>query len=221
MLSAFREDTGLTISMPIGTRPERFWALFECAILNTFQARWQYGAEAIGIGFAQGKNMMWQRHVLDRAVGIMALGAESAEDAAATKIVRARNMGIQLVDMPFEQPLGARTAGQVYSRHARWAGLRRATFPLHYAPEVMNGSFVYIVSGAYAAQAFGYSSAMIALLIVGAIYSGEILLAQCCSFPLGWIMPLALLVWDAIIPEMFNDGLITNDFVWHGEDVTV
>ena len=53
MLVAFCENTALTISMPIGSRPGSFWAIVECAILNTFQARWQYGADAIGIGFAQ------------------------------------------------------------------------------------------------------------------------------------------------------------------------
>ena len=107
MLAAFRDDTALVISMPIGSRPEGFWANVECAVLNTFQARWQYGAEAIGIGFAQGKNMMWRREVLDRAGGIRALAAEIAEDAASTKIIRAQGLKVRLVDMPFEQPLGA------------------------------------------------------------------------------------------------------------------
>ena len=113
MLAAFRDDTAMTVSMPIGSRPEGFAAIVECAILNTFQARWQYGAEAIGIGFAQGKNMMWRREVLDRAGGIRALGAEIAEDAASTKVIRAQNMTVRLVDMPFEQPLGKRTAREV------------------------------------------------------------------------------------------------------------
>jgi len=49
MLAAFRDDTALVISMPIGSRPEGFWADVECAVLNTFQARWQYGAEAIAL----------------------------------------------------------------------------------------------------------------------------------------------------------------------------
>ncbi|MVF25154.1 ceramide glucosyltransferase, partial [Methylocaldum sp. BRCS4] len=127
LLAAFEPDTAMTVSMPIGSRPKGFWAVVECAILNTFQARWQYGAEAIGAGFAQGKNMMWRRDVLDRAGGIRALGAEIAEDAASTKVIRAQNMTVRLVDMPFEQPLGSRTAREVYSRHVRWARLRRVT----------------------------------------------------------------------------------------------
>lgn len=221
MLAAFRADTALTISMPIGSRPGNFWARVECAILNTFQARWQYGAEAIGAGFAQGKNMMWRRAVLDRAGGIRALAAEVAEDAASTKIVRAQKMNVRLVDMPFEQPLGDRTAREVYARHARWARLRRATFPLHYAPEFMNGSFMAAVLGAIAAAQTDYNPAFVAALIVAALHGGEMLLARVCGFTLDWRTPFALLVRDLLLPVIFIDGLLVDSFTWHGNEMTV
>jgi ceramide glucosyltransferase len=221
MLAAFRAETALTISMPIGSRPGNFWACVECAILNTFQARWQYGAEAIGAGFAQGKNMMWRRAVLDRAGGIRALAAEVAEDAASTKIVRAQKMNVRLVDMPFEQPLGDRTAREVYARHARWARLRRATFPLHYAPEFMNGSFMAAVLGAVAATQTDFNPAFVAALIVAVLHGGEMLLAHVCGFTLDWRTPFALLVRDLLLPVIFIDGLLVDSFTWHGNEMTV
>jgi ceramide glucosyltransferase len=224
MLAAFEPDTAMTVSMPIGSRPTTFWSMVECAILNTFQARWQYGAEAIGAGFAQGKNMMWRRDVLDRAGGIRALACEIAEDAASTKVIRAQNMTIRLVDMPFEQPLGDRTAREVYSRHVRWARLRRVTFPAHYAPEFMNGSFVAVVLGAYAALAIGGDVTMAAIAaaaIVGVMHGGELWLAKVCGFPLDWRKPFALLMRDLLLPVMFVDALLFDDFVWHGNPMTV
>lgn len=221
MLAAFRDDTALIISMPIGSRPASFWAVVECAILNTFQARWQYGAEAIGLGFAQGKNMMWRREILDRAGGIRALGAEVAEDAAATKILRANNMRIRLVDMPFEQPLGMRTAQEIYVRQARWSRLRRATFPAYYAPEIMNGSVVAVLCGAFAAQGLGYDSLIVAAMIISILHGTELLLAKICGFVIGWRMPLALLIRDLMLPVIFIDGLIFDDFSWRGVSMTV
>ncbi len=224
MLAAFTPDTAMTVSMPIGSRPDGFWATVECAILNTFQARWQYGAEAIGAGFAQGKNMMWRREVLDRAGGIRALGAEIAEDAASTKVIRAQNMTVRLVDMPFEQPLGSRTAHEVYSRHVRWARLRRVTFPAHYAPEFMNGSFVAVVLGAYAALEFGgdaTASLLAAAAVMLSLHLGEIWLARICGFVLDWRMPFALIMRDLMLPVMFVDALLFDDFVWHGNAMTV
>lgn len=221
LLAAFRDDTGLVISMPIGSRPDGFWAGVECAFLNTFLARWQYGSESIGLGFAQGKNMMWRRETLERAGGVRALAAEIAEDAASTKIVRAQGLKVRLVDMPFEQPLGVRTAREVYSRHVRWARLRRATFPGFYALEFMNGSVCALVCGAYAAMQFEGDVAMTAGAILAALHGGEIVLDRICGWPLDWRAPLALLTRDAMLPVMFLDALLFDDFVWHGNEMTV
>jgi ceramide glucosyltransferase len=62
--------TGLVCSMPQGSHPQNLWAEFEIAILNTYQARWQYSADGVGTGFAQGKNMLWRRDILEAAGGI-------------------------------------------------------------------------------------------------------------------------------------------------------
>jgi ceramide glucosyltransferase len=130
LLAAWRSDSGVVCSMPIGARPENFWAELECAFLNTLQARFQYVSEALGWGFAQGKAMLFRRDIVERAGGIRALAAETAEDAATTKLVRAAGLRVHLVDAPFEQPLGRRRAGEVWARQLRWARLRRVSFPL-------------------------------------------------------------------------------------------
>jgi ceramide glucosyltransferase len=106
LLMSWRHRSGLVCSMPLGSRPGNLWAELECAFLNTFEARWQYCAEAFGMGFAQGKSMLWRREVMDKGGGIRALGAEIAEDAASTKLVRSLRLDVNLVDSPFEQPLG-------------------------------------------------------------------------------------------------------------------
>ena len=134
MLRNFGPDTGLVCSMPLGSRPQNLWAELECAFLNTFEARWQYAGEATSGGFAQGKNMLWRRDVMEAGGGIRALGAEIAEDAASTKLVRGQGKIVNLVDSPFEQPLGRRALRDVWMRQVRWARMRRKTFPLFYAP---------------------------------------------------------------------------------------
>ena len=94
-----------------------------------FKRRWQYVADALGIGFAQGKTMLWRRDILENRGGIRALGSELAEDAAATKVIRSRGLRVRLVDTPFEQPLGRRSLREVWSRQVRWARLRRSDLP--------------------------------------------------------------------------------------------
>src|SRR5579871_6124461 len=121
LLKRWRPNTGIVCSPPIGSQPGSFAAEIECAFLNTYEARWQYAAEAAGFGFAQGKTMLWRRDILERGGGIEALGAEIAEDAASTKLIHAQGLVAHLVDQPFQQPLGVRRLKDVWSRQLRWA----------------------------------------------------------------------------------------------------
>ena len=98
--AAWDPATGLVCSPPIGSAPEGVWAEVECAFLNSHQARWQCFADSIGLGFAQGKSMLWRRQVLERAGGIRALAGEVAEDAASTKLVRRQGLRVRFVDRP-------------------------------------------------------------------------------------------------------------------------
>ena len=83
--------------------------------------------------------MLWRRSDLEAAGGIWALASEAAEDAAATKIVRGLGLQVRLADGAFPQPLGPRTAAQVWARQVRWARLRRSTFPGFFALEIASG----------------------------------------------------------------------------------
>src|SRR5262249_7934528 len=76
---------------------------------------------------------------LERVGGIRALALEVAEDAAATKLVRKNDLRVRVVDRPFSQPLGHRTAAEVWRRQLRWARLRRDTFRLYFVPEIAAG----------------------------------------------------------------------------------
>jgi hypothetical protein len=45
---------------------------------------------------------LWRREVMEKSGGIRALGAEIAEDAASTKLVRREGLSVNLVNNPFE-----------------------------------------------------------------------------------------------------------------------
>jgi len=178
LLMSRRSNTGLVCSTPIGSQPNGFWAEIECAFLNTLQARWQYVGESLGLGFAQGKSMLWQRDFLNARGGIRMLAAEIAEDAAATKLVRAAGLQVHLVPSPFEQPLGRRTAGQVWIRQTRWARLRRVTFPLFFAPEILTGAVFPLLAGTYAAGGDPYGCFAVLIGMFTLWYGAEVILAR-------------------------------------------
>lgn len=221
MLVRFTPTVGLVCSPPLGVMPQGFRAQLECAFLNSFQARWQFCADAVGAGFAQGKSMMWRREIVERAGGIAALASEIAEDAAATKLVRNAGMTVALVDRPFGQPLGRRTLRAIYQRQTRWARLRRASFPLMYAPEIFAGSLLPILAGAYAARDFGFEPWTAAALVAALWHVPETMMNLSLRWPISFISPFTYLLRDLLFPAMWIDGWLGDDFVWLGNSMTV
>jgi ceramide glucosyltransferase len=206
--------------MPVGSQPGSFWAEVECAFLNTFQARWQYAAERLGFGFAQGKTMLFRRSIVERGGGIRALGAEMAEDAAATKLIRTAGLKVRLVDAPFEQPLGSRRAMDIWMRQLRWAKLRRMTFPLFFVPELFVGSAFPILAGTYATAMHGVPSAVAAALALSAGWFGaEAILARRAGWHLSWRMPLAFLLRDLLLPILWVYAWQGDTFMWRGTEM--
>ncbi len=221
LFASWREDTGLVASPPIGCRPEGFWAEIECAFLNTYQARWQYAADSLGYGFAQGKTMLWRRADLDQAGGIPALTKEVAEDAAATKVVRGAGLKVRLVDRPFAQPLGRRSAAEVWNRQLRWARLRRASFLLYFLPEILSGGVLPMIAVGIVANGLGFSAILAACTFGALWYGGEMLLGLCAGWPVSTLSPFYGLLRDLLLPPLFFSALHGNDFVWRGNEMQV
>ncbi|MDP4021326.1 ceramide glucosyltransferase [Methylobacterium sp. NEAU 140] len=217
--AAWRPDTGLVCATPIGTRPHGFWAEVECAFLNTLQARWQYAGEAVGLGFAQGKSMLWHRPFLEAHGGIRALAAEIAEDAAATKLVRAAGRRVNLVALPFAQPLGPRTLGEVWARQMRWARLRRVTFPLFFAPEIGSGALLPCLAAGLCAGTGEAAAGMAGLLAL--TYAAEFGLARRAGWHRSPRLLAAMLARDALIPLIWARAWTRGMVVWRGNPMAI
>ena len=221
LLSTWVPGTGLVCSPPAGSRPSNFWAELECGFLNTHEARWQYVADSIGLGFAQGKSMLWRRELLERGGGIEALGMELAEDAASTKLVRAMGLRVRLVDRPFDQPLGVRTASEVWNRQLRWARLRRASFKAFFVPEILTGAVFPLAAFAVAAGGSGFSP-LTAVVIAGtAWYGAELLMARASGWPSTLRAPLVWMIRDLLLPVLWIQAWLGSTFVWRGNHMRV
>lgn len=216
LLARWTAGTGAVCSMPIGSRPHSFFAAIECAFLNTLQARVQYVSEALGFGFAQGKTILFRRRVVEQAGGLAALAIDTAEDAAATKLVRAAGLRVRLVDAPFEQPLGWRTASEVWARQLRWARLRRASFPWLFVPEIAGGGLFPAVAAAIAAAGHGIDPAAALAVFLALWFGAELGLARIVGWHCSWRLLLALVVRDLLLPALWLMAFAGNEFVWRG-----
>ncbi|HWE75411.1 MAG TPA: ceramide glucosyltransferase [Stellaceae bacterium] len=222
LLGRWRATTGVVCSVPIASRPTNFWAELECAFLNTYEARWEYAADSLGFAFAQGKSMLMRKSVIDRGGGIRALGAEIAEDAALTKLLKAAGLKVHLVNNPFEQPLGNRTAAEVWSRQTRWSRLRRMTFPLMFVPELLPGAFFpFIAAMAFAAHARigGVETSGLAVAFLALWLGAEAALARAAGWHWSVRMALACVLRDILLPLLWVDAWLGSGFTWRGTEM--
>jgi ceramide glucosyltransferase len=165
--------------------------------------------------------MLFRRDIVTDGGGIAALGAELAEDAATTKLVHAAGLRVRLVGNAFAQPLGARSARQIWSRQARWAKLRRLTFPLFYAPEILCGAAWPTLAVACAADGLGLNVAAAIGVLWFVWYGAEMALASVAGWHLSARLPFACLVRDVILPVLWIVAWVDNDFVWRGTAMTL
>jgi ceramide glucosyltransferase len=221
VLGTWQADTGLVSSPAVGCKPESFWAELECALLNTYQARWQCFVDSVGIGFAQGKTMLYRKELVQAAGGIRALAGELAEDAASTKIVRSQGLRVRVVDRPFPQPLGQRTASEVWRRQLRWARLRRDTFMPYFMPELLAGALPPISAFALLAWSNDWPLAGALLAFAAVWYGAEAVLAVVAGWHLSWRSPAAWLLRDMLIPILWVASWLRNDFVWRDNTMRV
>lgn len=221
MLGHWGPDTGVVTTPPIGSRPTGFWAEMECAFLNTYQARWQVFADRLGIGYAHGKNLMLHKSLIARAGGISALTRLPAEDAAITWIAREAGLRITLSPRPFAQPLGRRSAREVWRRQLRWAKLRRRTFPIAFIAEPLSGSIVPFVSAGVTAAVLGWSVPASVGVLALLWYGAEIWLARSVKWASGSAASiLAMPLRDLSLPFLWVAAWVSDVFEWGGEEVS-
>lgn len=153
---------------------------------------------------------------MEAAGGLAALAIDTAEDAAATKMVRAAGLRVRLVDTPFEQPLGWRSGREVWARQLRWARLRRVSFPWLFLPEILVGGTFPAVACAAAAMGHGINAAGALVVFLALWYGAELGLARVAGWPCSWRLAMALVIRDLVLPALWLGALLGSNFTWRG-----
>jgi len=215
VVSAWRAGTGLVSCPALGSRPGNLGGSLECAFLNSNQARVQFAAVSLGIGFAQGKTLFWNRAMLNKAGGIAALGRYLAEDVNATKLVRARGLRVSAPRLPFAQPVGMRSLRQVWDRQLRWSRVRRDGFPLLFAGEIANGAVLPALLALLALQTAGLSPFWL-VPFLAVWYGAEAALIRRAGWPCSLRDLATLPLRDLALPAIWVATFLRRDIEWRG-----
>lgn len=215
---AWKPGVGLVSAPAYGDRAENFWGAVEGAFLNSHQGRWQLAADAVGLGFAQGKTLGWRRDVLEAGGGLRALGRNLAEDVASTRLVRDQGLNVRLPARLFAQPIGRKSARAVWDRQLRWNRIRRDGFPGLFALEIVLGPVLPIAAlGGLVAQGTA-PLWMLPALTVG-WYGAEVALLAGLGWPATARDIAALVMRDLMMPVLWVTTFRARGFTWRGTDM--
>jgi ceramide glucosyltransferase len=135
--------------------------------------------------------------------------------------VRDAGLKVRLVDRPFAQPLGYRSAAEVWRRQLRWARLRRASFLAYFLPEAVSGGVLPMVTLAGVAVALDLPPTLSVAGLGAVWYGSEMLLAAAAGWHLSPRYPLCCLARDLLLPVLFVNAMRGDDFVWRGNEMQV
>jgi ceramide glucosyltransferase len=112
--------------------------------------------------------------------------------------------------------------GSRTSRKIRWAvGRGISTDPLYYAAEIVAGAALPCLAAAYAASMLDVNVAAATLGVALAWYGPEALLARLNRWHFSWRVPLLFVFRDLMLPVIYVDAWVTDEFVWHGNEMTM
>jgi ceramide glucosyltransferase len=220
LIARWDARTGLVSSPAAGIDPQDFGGALECVFLNGYQARWQIAADLVADGYAQGKTLFWRRRFLDDMGGPAVLGNSIAEDAAATRLVRAAGLKVRLALRPFAQPVGRRMVATVWRRQLRWAIIRRMSFPGLFLAEPLTGAVLPLALFVAGTAISGLSWWLV--LAFGSLwYGAEWVLSRAADWPMGAQIVAASLLRDAMIPALWAMAWTRSSFDWQGNAVAI
>ena len=122
---------------------------------------------------------------------------------------------------PSTQPLGPRTALQVWNRQLRWARLRRATFPGCFALEPLSGIAVPLLLAIGAAQALDWDAGAVAGGIVAGWLAAEACLTAAVGWHLSWRSPLLWVLRELALPAIWLQACFGTSFSWRGNAMSL
>ena len=216
MLAGWRKHVGIVCAPPIGSAPS-CWRPKWSALFSTRMRRAGSMQPTLAASVSRKASRCCGGATSSkRAAELNELGDEIAEDAAATKLVRRAHLRPRLAAGPFDQPLGRRVWSEVWGRQARWARLRRATFPLFFAPELFTSGLLAIIAAAFGAVAVGIAPVRFAAAIALIWYGSEAALALLAGWRLAPTTLVALVLRDATLPWLWLQAWIVDNFEWRG-----
>ena len=209
--------TGMVCAVPIGARPETFWAEIECAVMNNYQAPLLMAGSILQLDIGFGKVMLFNRRDLDSVDGISTMAAKIGDDHALAKALAQVGLRTVFAASVIKQPLGRRTLREVWDRQLRWMVIRRDEEPLAFLAEPFLGAGFSTLAGAAAATSLDAAWWVVAASTLVFWLTTETVVVASQGWSWSWRFLLTGLCRELLIIALWGRALFTRKVRWAGQ----
>jgi ceramide glucosyltransferase len=222
MLAQVDSGTGVVTAVVAGVNGSGLGGALEAAYLNSYYARGMLLASALGKPCVLGKSMLFRRSEAQRFGGIKSLARYLHEDFMAGEAMRKLGRKILTQVDPVEQNLGALSVSDFWSRHVRWGRIRKSQAPLAFIGELLTGSVVSGLLGAWALEAWtGLPAALVLTLHFGAWVLADLLVLKSLGLRIGLTSVQAWALREASGALLWLHIASGNTVSWRGSRMTL
>ncbi len=213
-------EVGLVSAIAVAVDAEGLAAEIEASFQNGYGARFLLAGDRLGQSVAMGKTLLFRKHDLDRAGGILALAEGMAEDSVIRERLAAIGLSTALAPEPALQPLGRRRFAAVFARQLRWMGARRWHTPFAFWTEPLHGAVFCAAAAGLAAELLLGGGFLAGLAATWLLWLGiDAACTRALGWPLFWRYPLAFTLRELMLPVLWAATLTARQVTWRGNTV--
>ena len=220
MMPKMDDSVGLISAAVAGKNQSGFGGELEAIYLNSFYVRAVNEADCLGFPCVIGKSMAFKKELLKDVGGIAYFGKYIAEDHQIGAHIAKAGKKIVLMDQPVWQNIGELSLSDFWSRHIRWARIRRNLVPAVFFIEPLSSFFCAVAFGLMAFKGTGLSLYFLGAHILfwlgnDAILSYRLNNRISAAFPLYWI------IREIIYLPMWISSALSNEIDWRGNKLLI
>jgi ceramide glucosyltransferase len=213
--------TGIVCALPIGVRPETFFAEVECAMINGRATPFFMAGSMLHLAIGWGKVMLFDRRDYNRVGGVEVMAPTFGDDHALVRALAGIGLRVVYSAGVVRQLVGRRTLREVWDRQLRWMVIRRDYAALAFFAEPFFSAGFATLAGAAAGSTLGIVWWKAAAATLGFWLMSETIVVAARGWSWSWRFPLIGICCELLIIGLWARAWSARKVLWAGESFDV
>ncbi len=222
MASHIDAGVGVVTAIIAGCEPKNLSGYLESIYMNTFYARGMFLAELAGHSCVLGKSMLFRKSQAERFGGLKTMARYLAEDYMTGRAMTHLGLKTIIMKEPVYEHIGHYSWKLFWSRHIRWARIRKNQALIPFLAEPLLNVFISALCGVIP---FAYLTPINPLTFLsfhfGVWFLCDLAMIYNVKVDIDIKLPLAWLVREFVALPLWTHALCNNTVNWRGHKLKI